>query len=613
MSVTTSLVAIALATLITPQIILRATQIVRADSQLFVALAAGIVFFVITLLAVNGVTILTPRRTTHMLATRYVGSWAGILVGAARILAHGLLVLLGVELVMTAVNAILGAALRSGGVNAVMQMAHWEAPIAVVLVLSLALPTLIARSGSALKWPRVPGFIGVLALVFVLGWGLVQEFRGEIDFAAVILARADALNSDLVIGGGFPLEESILGACFPAAILYMVSERVMALPERRRVPLHRMLKVLVPMFVLIALTMYFAVKLELPGRRLGLPAISIAYAFFGENGRIAFSVLFALIGFAVAISAYRQLPRVLRELAIDGLLPQRLAAEDSVVPRRLIVALIALLAAVISVFLDSTRSLAMIFILIAILIGLLLSLAMAARGSSILAESTDADERRLAAQSRLAYRAYGIVLLAVMALLIVVQPLWFVAGVLSLAVPVLFLIVHRKGLGKINEVLTAEIGSRGRAVPIRVHSFVLVDHLDLPTLKALDWARANKSSTVEGLSVAVDPARTRKLRRQWEERKIPVALTIVGTPAGAARGPIVEYVRAFRRMHPDDVVMIVIPKIISTGTWERFFVRHTTPSIISELELEPGVMITQVPYLIEAAQVHRQRAGVVDE
>ncbi|MCI5825750.1 MAG: hypothetical protein MR006_03710 [Arcanobacterium sp.] len=584
-SATASCTAIALAALITPQVTLRAFVVGRANGMLFLALAVGAAVFALTCVAVNGVTLLTPRRTTHQLATNYIGAWAGVFAGAAKILLHGLLVLLGVELVVTALNTI-------------VRLGPWAKVLAVMLVLVLALPTIVAATGRGLYWPRILAFIGILGLTVVLGWGLIQEFRGAVNLPDIMLAREDAFKADPVSGRYSPYLESMLGACFPAAVIFVVSERVMASPQRRRVPLRRMLTVLIPMLILIAITLYFVVELQLPGRRLGLPALSIAYALLGTTGRTTLAVLFIFTGISVSAAAYRQLPRVLRELAIDGLLPRRLAAKDSVVPRRLIVLIVAGLAAVISWFLDSTRSLAMIFIVIAFFFGFTLCGAMVERSRSILNDSTDALERSVAVRARWAYRGFGVLLLAGLVCVVIVQPWWFGAAVLSLAVPVIFLVVHRKGLGKIRDVLTDEAGTVGRVIPTRVHSFVLIDHIDLPALKTLDWARANRGSPLQALCVDVDPERTRRLRKEWVARQIPVALTVVGTPAGAVRGPVIEFVRAFRAMHPGDVVMVYIPKLISTGSWERFFVRHITPSIIAELELEPGVMVTEVPYRI---------------
>ena len=63
---------------------------------------------------------------------------------------------------------------------------------------------------------------------------------------------------------------------------------------------------------------------------------------------------------------------------------------------------------------------------------------------------------------------------------------------------------------------------------------------------------------------------------------------------------MVEYVRSLRALHPGDIVMVFIPRVLSTGVWQRFFVRHSEPRIISALRLEQGVAISEVPYQLEA-------------
>lgn len=118
----------------------------------------------------------------------------------------------------------------------------------------------------------------------------------------------------------------------------------MVSPENRRVGTRRLLRFFVPGFFLIALTLYFAVVLYLPGRRLSVPAIPIATAIFGYSGTVVMAVLLAFVGLAGAYTSYRQLPRLIRDLAIDTLLPRRLAASDAVRPRKTIVLIIALLA-----------------------------------------------------------------------------------------------------------------------------------------------------------------------------------------------------------------------------------------------------------------------------
>ena len=585
-SSTAAIVLTALTALITPQIILRAFDFGRADSTLYLALSVGVVVFALVMWVLGIVNRVSPRRSSHQIATRFLGTWAGLMVGAARILMYGMLVLLGVELVVTVISS-------------VTPFSGFEQPISAVLVLVFSLFALINRNGSALRWPRVFAWLGILGLLAVLGYGLFMEFMGWVEFSDLLLAQEDAFQFDIVRGRYFPRIESVLGTCFPASILFLLSERAMEKPERRRVPIRRIAQGAIPMMVLIGLTVYLMVKLKLPGRRLGLPALSSAYGLFGAEGRIIVGVLFALVGIAMAGAAYRSLPRVLRELALDGLLPQRLAAEDEARPRRMIVFVMAVLGASISLVMDSARALAMIFVVQAFFMGFILAAAQISRSRGILQDSTSAEERKEARSLAWIFRAFMIVCAVLIIFVAIVQPYWVVWAAICLIVPVGFLAIYRRELGKVNRALAVDPNASGRLLPIRVHSFVLVDYVDQPTLRALDWARASRGATVQGVCVDIDPARTRLVRDQWKALKLPIALTVIGTPKGALRGPVIEYIRGFLRTHPHDVAMVYVPRVISSGAIERFALWHHTPRMLTELELEPRVMVTHVPFVLD--------------
>ncbi|WP_434700195.1 hypothetical protein [Trueperella pyogenes] len=94
----------------------------------------------------------------------------------------------------------------------------------------------------------------------------------------------------------------------------------------------------------------------------------------------------------------------------------------------------------------------------------------------------------------------------------------------------------------------------------------------------------------------IDPQQTRRIRDAWETSLVPVDLTILGEPKGAWRGPVVEYIRARLGESPHDIVNVFIPRLLYSSAWERFFLRHSTPRVISDLRFEPRVMITEVPY-----------------
>ena len=574
---------------------MRAFSYEAINESVYFAYLAGIVAFMVVSWAIREITLRAPRRSVHQLAERYIGIWAGLGVAAARILAYALLVMLGVELAVASLSAIFE----------IDDYVNW---ISAGLILVLALPVMTDKLRGRILWGVVLSFIGVVALVAVLGFGLVQEVLDHIDFSEMVKARADLLNTQVVYGRYNPMLEAIFGAMFPAMLLMLISERILVSADDRRVRTRRQLRFFVPALVLILIQLYFAVLLELPGRRFGLPSLSMAYAFWGEPGQVVVASTFILTGLAMAYAAYRQLPRLLRELALDGLLPRRLAAEDAVRPRRLIVGIIAVLAAVATSVLDSTRAISMVFIIVVIVIAIIASIAMISRANGILNDSTDRDERSDATVSRWIFRAFGLLAFGVLLGLTYVQPTWVVYSLLFLLVPGFFLWTYRRGQGRVGEVLAMEDTPGSHVLPTRVHGIVLVERLDQASLKAITAARATRLSSLQAICVDVDPTQTKRLRHDWQTARLPVALTILGTPKGAVRGPIIEYVRGMRRMHSSDIVMVFVPRIISTGSWERFFVRHSTPRIISELKFEAGVVLTEVPYRLDVSA-----AGLSDD
>lgn len=583
-----SINVIGLSIIVAPQVILRSVSFGSADNSIYGVLLAGFIVFGLTFYALRIFTQANPRRSIHQVAARYIGGWAGLFVAAARILAYALVVVLGVELIVASLNTFL-------------EIESWMSWIAAGLILVLALPVMLDRFFGRLTWIALFTVIGVAGLAVILFYGLAQELIGSIDFSSVLSARRDALEAELNTGRYFPYLEGTLGACLSAAILILLSERILVKSDERRAGSRRLLAFFVPSFLLVALSVYFIVLLQMPGRRLGVPALSMAFAFFGENGQIVAAVLFSSVGMAATYASYRQLPRLLRELAIDGLLPRRLAAQDASRPRRLIVALIALLAAIVTSVLDSTRSIAIVLIFVCFVIALLASLAMMFRSRSILNDSTSADERRRATGQLWIFLGFGLLSLAILIAVSYAQPLWALAGLIWLAVPGLFLWTYRRGQGRVSEVLAVSDSSQSRRVPTRVRGYVLVERFDQPALKAISWARAARLSSLEAVCVDVDPNVTRGLREEWERARLAIPLTILGTPKGAVRGPFIEHIRMVRKVHANDVVMVFIPRLISTGSWERFYVRHTTPKIISELRLEQGVMVTEVPYRLDVS------------
>lgn len=578
----TSVSIIALGMVLVPQVVLRSASYSEKVTAIFIALVSAFLTLVGSLFIAGLLHRHVPQKASHQLAEWYVGHWAGLLLSAARILAYALILILGVGLAVNSAEVLLDIS--------------WDWALESVLILLVAVPALAGRMRRIERWGVFFAAGAVLGMVVLLGYGLILEATGSIDFENIRLAQENSFTSDRVVGQLNYYVESVLAGAMVGAISSLISERILKDSAERRVSRRRLGAFMLAAFLIIAIVFYFIVALHMPGHREALPTLTMSYSFFGPVGQVVYVVLFALLGLAVAITAYAQLPRLLRELALDALLPRKLAAADAVAPRRAIVALIAALAATVTLALDSARSIAAVFVFIVYIIIAFVSAAMVSRSRTILTDSTVGEERRVARGLAWVFAFYGLAALGVAGLVVYAQPMWAMAGVVALSVPVLFLVAYSRGQSKVREQLKLGDVSEGRHLPTRVHGVVIIDRVDAATISAVTWARAMRLSSLTAVCVDIDPRQTRRIREAWEASLVPVDLTILGEPKGAWRGPVVDYIRSQLAQSPHDIVNVIIPRVIYSSAWERFFLRHSTPRVISDLRFEPRVMITEAPY-----------------
>ncbi|QOR46467.1 amino acid permease [Trueperella pecoris] len=577
----TSLSIIALCMVIVPQIVLRSASYSEKSVAMLWALFSAVASLAAAIYIAGLLQRHVPRRSSHQLAGWNIGHWAGLLVSAARILAYALVVILGVELATNSLETQLNIS--------------WSWVLDPILILLIAIGVLVIQVHHR-PWMTFFTVTATLGVIALLGYGLIEEAAGSVDFENIRLAREDAYNTERSAGVRNSMVEAALGGAMLGGATTLISERILNDTNYRRVSRRRLTKFMTGALIVIAITLYFSVVLRMPGQRVAVPALSMSYAFFGEKGQLVFVVLFVMLGVGVATAAYGQLPRLLRELALDGLLPRRLAAADAVAPRRAIVAIIALLAAIVTIVLDSARSIATVFVFTVYILVAIVSLAMISRSKTILNDSTEAKERRRATGLAWIFRAYALFALFIAGAVVYAQPMWALAGIVALSVPVVFLVAYSRGQSKLSHQLRLGDMTFGRKLPTRVHGVVIIEKVDSATIQAVTWARAMRLSTLTAICVDIDPRQTRQIRQAWEAALVPVDLTILGEPKGAWRGPVVEYIRARLTESPNDVMNVVIPRVIYSSSWERFFLRHSTPRVISDLRFEPRVMITEAPY-----------------
>ncbi len=98
------------------------------------------------------------------------------------------------------------------------------------------------------------------------------------------------------------------------------------------------------------------------------------------------------------------------------------------------------------------------------------------------------------------------------------------AWIVCIAMPLLYLLMRsiRRHYDQVKVELAADDDEKVM-LPSRVHAIVLVSKLHKPTLRALAFARATRPSTLEALTVDVDPADTAALSAEWDRRVDPGA------------------------------------------------------------------------------------------
>ncbi len=154
---------------------------------------------------------------------------------------------------------------------------------------------------------------------------------------------------------------------------------------------------------------------------------------------------------------------------------------------------------------------------------------------------------------------------------------------------------------------TALVEGEDRTLPSRVRAVVLVSKLHKPTLRALAFAKAARPSSLEALTVSVDPDETERLVKLWEEADTGVPLKVLASPYREVTNPIIDYVKNLRRESPRDAVTVYIPEYVVGHWWEQILHNQSALRLKGRLLFTPGVMVTSVPFHLASSTRAEQR------
>lgn len=134
-------------------------------------------------------------------------------------------------------------------------------------------------------------------------------------------------------------------------------------------------------------------------------------------------------------------------------------------------------------------------------------------------------------------------------------------------------------------------------------AIVLVNRLQKPVIKAIDYAIAAKHGKTLAVHVAVASDDAAALQKDWADHLVPIPLVIVESPYRSFAQPITQFIKQYREKHGSSVVTVYLPQYIVGHWWETFLHNRRARRLANQLMLVHGVSITLVPWLLDSSEL----------
>ena len=134
------------------------------------------------------------------------------------------------------------------------------------------------------------------------------------------------------------------------------------------------------------------------------------------------------------------------------------------------------------------------------------------------------------------------------------------------------------------------------------YAVVLMDKLNKPQLKALDYAISTQHNKLDVIHIATEPEKAERFKEEWKEYGIKVPLKVIESPYREFSAPLIDYLESHRERHGRERIAVYMPKYIVGHWWEHILHNHRANRIARQLLYVHGVMVVTVPWRLKSAE-----------
>ena len=173
----------------------------------------------------------------------------------------------------------------------------------------------------------------------------------------------------------------------------------------------------------------------------------------------------------------------------------------------------------------------------------------------------------------------------------------WVVLILTPTLMIIFWWIHRHYSGLAGKLSLENYGGSGPHTP-RHRVILPLSGIHRGSLQALRYARM-LSDDITAVHVLIEPAEAERLQKKWEKWGDGVRLVMLDSPYRQFIEPLLDYISELvEQRQPNEVITVVVPQFVSTTPWEKALHTNTASILREELLTTPGIVITDVPYIV---------------